>query len=1100
MHMLYRKIFAEDGKLETEAQIYNFNYKWHFKLAGTFPLRRALEDNRDENGRYFYEKDFKEEAWEQVSVPHTFNDKELFSTRTEDEGANQTRTFSFYRKRFRLPEKYRGRKVIIEFEGIRQSCFLYINGKMAGFYENGAAPFGFDLTAYIDYDGDNLIAIATDNTSTRNAPFCMAETPNYPDAEPGSYIAGLEEDTAEECRKGVGFFWNCNDFNPAIGGLTKNIRLHIKPQVYLTLPLYTNLQTSGTYIFADRFEKDFTDINIWAEVRNESGRNINVYTEGIVIDNGGHEVARITSEMSEITPSELPAVPPLSITPKEAYTKKGNGYIPINDEERLPATETASSAVSVIRSKGTVKNIKRWCVDYPYLYTVRTILYADGKAVDSVETVTGFRKTAYNNMRGLMINDEPVWLTGYAQRSANEWAAVGAANDWLKDFDARLVRESNANHIRWMHVAACPADIRSCDRFGIVCTQPAGDKERESFGRQWKQRVELMRDVIIYFRNNPSIIFWEVGNNAVNAAHMREMRKVKQELDPYGGRYIGCRTINTFDAVKEAEYVGTMLNRHAARFQSELMPVTETEYLREESPRRVWDDFSPPDYDYDNIWTGKGGLKQSGLDVHDYTAEEFAIRAALGYSEFFNDRMGGASGKNLYSAAAALCWTDSIQHGRQSGSENARMSGRVDGVRVRKQSFDVFKVMQNEAPEVKIFGHWSYPQTGGDNYKYPVKRFNGRFWEKTGEYAYRDPHNKTVYVIGSYPVARVELIINGTTAGICKKPVYTFIFPFEGIDITQSGYIEARAYGYDGELIASDRIDTAGEAYEIKLTPHTGERGLLADGEDVIFFDVEVLDKNGFICPLCYDRIDFELEGPGKFLGGYNSGRYNGCGKHDSVIHQKHVYAECGTNRVFVRASETAGEFRLTAKMKGVKETTVSFASVTADTSALSAQPMQRIAYSMEDFDGVNKYAFEPIAHADAVKYTPENKTYCKVLINEDEADTHGIKVEYLNDAVYGPIVYIFDRINRVYPGRIKYTYNRENGLLIFETGGHKIELKQGRTHMIVDGGESLLNGEPIVNDDGILIAEISAAAPYIEGAAAWYDENVGLYRIMLNP
>lgn len=64
------------------------------------------------------------------------------------------------------------------------------------------------------------------------------------------------------------------------------------------------------------------------------------------------------------------------------------------------------------------------------------------------------------------------------QRSANEWAAVGAAVDWLKDYDAKLIRESNANHIRWMHVAACPADIRACDRRGIVCTQPAGDKER----------------------------------------------------------------------------------------------------------------------------------------------------------------------------------------------------------------------------------------------------------------------------------------------------------------------------------------------------------------------------------------------------------------------------------------------------------------------------------------------------------------------------------------------------------------------------------------------------------------------------------------------
>ena len=72
-----------------------------------------------------------------------------------------------------------------------------------------------------------------------------------------------------------------------------------------------------------------------------------------------------------------------------------------------------------------------------------------------------------------------------------------------------------------MHVAGSPADVRAFDRCGIVCTQPAGDKEKESFGRQWDQRVELMRDVIIAFRNHPSIVFWEAGNNSISCEHMR---------------------------------------------------------------------------------------------------------------------------------------------------------------------------------------------------------------------------------------------------------------------------------------------------------------------------------------------------------------------------------------------------------------------------------------------------------------------------------------------------------------------------------------------------------------------------------------------------
>lgn len=1065
--------------------VYNFNYQWKFMLADAFPLSAALQKHKDQNGRYFYEPEYDVSQWKSVSVPHTFNDGELFSTRIEDGGANQTRTFSFYRKKFRLDEPD-GKKILLEFEGIRQSCFLYVNGKLTGYYENGVAPFGFDISAYV-HKGENVIAVATDNTCTRNVPYCMAETPNYPDVEPGSYMAELDPDTVEPDRRGVGFFWNCNDFNPSLGGLTRNISLHIKPLVYLTLPLYTNLKTTGTYIYeADK------RITVEAEIRNESGAAAECVVENTVYSEDGAELMHFRSASKMVNAHELPEFPPLSIIPKDAYVKNGDHYEAVNDEGLLAPTEFAAEKVSVVKASAAMADIKPWSVGTPYLYKIKTTLIVDGEKADEIETVTGFRTVDYDNTRGIKINGEPVWLTGYAQRSANEWAAVGAACDWLRDFDARLVRESNANHIRWMHIAACPADIRSCDRYGIVCTQPAGDKERENFGRRWRQRMELMRDVIIYFRNSPSILFWEVGNNAVNAGHMRQMRLMKEQLDPNGGRRIGCRTLSTPEVVAEAEYVGTMLNRHAGRFQSELMPILETEYLREESPRRVWDDFSPPDYDYDNIWAGKGGLKAVGVDVHDLTAEDFAIRAAMGYSEFFNDRMGGASGKDLYSAAVALCWTDSAQHGRQSGSENARMSGRVDAARVRKQSFDVFRVMQNEQPEIKILGHWNYPKKGGDNYKYPLKEFNGSVWVKTGEYDYRNPEKKTVYVVGSYPVARVELYINGSLAGVCDKPEYTFIFRFDGIDVTQSGCIEAKAYGYDNRLIAEDKLVTAGIPAKIRLTPNDGG-GLLADGSDTAFVDIEITDKRGVVCPLCFERIDFKLTGEGAFLGGYNSGRYNGFGKNDSVIHQNHVYAECGTNRVFIRATDTPGIIKLTASMKGLPESEIEIISHKTDISALSADKVKRMAGNVND--DINRYAFEPIPQADAVKYVPEDKIICKVLIDADEADLRGMRAEVINDAVYGPIQYVLDRINRVYPNRAEYEYDTDNGIMRIKTGGNTIELQKGHTHMLVNGAENLLNGEPEIHD-GIMVAEISAIAPFIDGASARYDDNVKLYRI----
>ena len=92
--------------------------------------------------------------------------------------------------------------------------------------------------------------MVTDNTSTRNLDVCTAETPNAPDVEPGSYLFPITEaaDVPAD-RVGVNYFWNCNDFNPSIGGLSKNVWLHVVNRLYLTLPLYSNLRTKGLYVY-----------------------------------------------------------------------------------------------------------------------------------------------------------------------------------------------------------------------------------------------------------------------------------------------------------------------------------------------------------------------------------------------------------------------------------------------------------------------------------------------------------------------------------------------------------------------------------------------------------------------------------------------------------------------------------------------------------------------------------------------------------------------------------------------------------------------------------------------------------------------------------
>lgn len=1033
---------------------YNFNIDWKFSkpYQETWPLMDAMDSTIDSAGHKFYEPAFDDSEWKAVSLPHTFNDEDSFRNIAEDAGdIGVYRGISFYRKEFSLPKEDEGKKVFIEFESARQAVYLYLNGTLVGYYEAGVDPFGIDLTENMKFGERNVLAAAVDNTSTRGMTELVAET------KPGSEIGAND---------GAQFQWNCRDFNPDMGGLNGNSILHVKNSVYETLPLYSNLRTKGSYIYADNFNiaAKTADIHVETEVRNESGAAKKLTLEAVVCDNNGNVVTTLTSE--PVSAESTAASRELSIIPEDAY------------EDEPADTVTDSVNVVTLTASVTANNLRFWSPDDPYLYTVYTIIKSGGEVVDVTEHTTGFRKAEARGGEngGIYINDKFYWLTGYAQRSTNEWAAIGIANDWLHDYDAQLIRESNANFIRWMHVAAKPVDIRAADKYGIVCVQPAGDKEGDVTGRQWDQRVEAMRDTIIYFRNSPSILFWESGNSANSSEHMREMTALRKKLDPGSMKFMGSRSIVYPPTVEESEYVGTMLGRNvwngkeftedgvAAR---DARAIVETEYHREESPRRVWDDYSPPDFDYRNTYSG--GSKISHKDAFDLTAEDFVISDAKQYNDYYSHRMQANCPEPYYSAAAALCWSDSDQHGRQQATENARMSGRVDPVRIKKQSFYAYQVMQSEEPGVYVLGHWSYP-TDESAYVYELKDEN---YQYTGEMALRDPKNKTVYVVASN-CAYVKLYVNGEEAGECREPLASFVYSFPGIDITRHGYIEAVAYDGSGAELARHRIDTVGEPARMILTPVTGPEGLYADGEDVVYIDVEVVDEDGNVCPLDYERIDFEVTGPAVMLGGYNSG------VKDLGHSNNYVYAECGTNRIFLRATREAGEITVTAKRAGLKSTTVKLSSKAfeLDENGLTAKMPQSREQGLQPEAPKAETAYAPMMKlgepfiinwgVNTVLRAKENKDSSIALaVNGTELAADAYRMV----GVYGEVIPVLQALG------INYTYDEASGTLTASYNGVTIETSVRNSEMKINGEPSIVNDWPEVID-GKLYAELSMIAP----------------------
>jgi beta-galactosidase len=300
-------------------------------------------------------------------------------------------------------------------------------------------------------------------------------------------------------------------------------------------------------------------------------------------------------------------------------------------------------------------------------------------------------------------------------------------------------------------------------------------------------------------------------------------------------------------------------------------PLIETEDFRDEGARRFWDDYSPPYF----------GFKKGPNDTYAWNSETFALAAAGRYWAYWKNRISNTDpAHSKWSGYASIYFSDSNADGRQQSSEIARVSGKVDAVRIPKPIYFAHRVMQNPRPDIHILGHWTY----------------------------REATRKTVNVISNSQT--VELRLNGQLLGKTSTPRDGYVFAFADIN-WEAGTLTATGYN-DGKEVCRHELATVGAARQIKLTPVVGPAGLLADGAEVALIDVEVVDDQGRRCPTDDARLDFTITGPAVWRGGYNSGR-------PGSTNNLHLNTECGINRVAVRSTLTAGTITVTATRDGLQ-------------------------------------------------------------------------------------------------------------------------------------------------------------------------------------
>jgi beta-galactosidase len=782
-------------------QKYNFNANWKLFVGDPAGAERP---------------DFDDSTWKEITLPRAWNEDDAFRKDIKDLSTG----VAWYRKQFKLPANTAEMKVFLEFEGIRHGGDFYLNGKLIGRNENGVMAFGFDITNALQ-PGINVLAARIDNAW------------DYKEKSTNS-----------------AFQWSDRNFYANYGGINKNVFLHVTAKLHQTLPLYSNLGTTGVYVYASDFDIRGRTARVTAEsqVINESGKARTISYEVVVNDANGRRIARIKGSKETLAPGETKNL-------------------------------TASARVG---------NLNFWSWGYGYLYDVQTILREEDKVVDAVTTRTGFRKTEFAN--GMVkLNDRVIQLKGYAQRTTNEWPALGSAVPaWLSDFSNRLMVESGANLVRWMHVTPWKQDVESCDRLGLMQAMPAGDSERDVDGRRWEQRLEVMRDAIIYNRNNPSVVFYESGNKGVSEDHMRQMKAIRDKYDPHGGRASGSREMLES---RTAEYGGEMLyiNKSAG------IPMWAMEYSRDEGLRKYWDDYSPPFHK-----DGDGPLHNNqDASVYNRNQDSHALENVVRWYDYWRERPG--TGKRVSSGGVNIVFSDSNTHHR--GAENYRRSGEVDAMRLPKDGYFAHQVMWDgwvdvERPRTHIVGHWNYA----------------------------DGTKKNVYVISS--AERIELFVNGKSLGFGEQSS-RFLYTFRNV-AWQPGLVQAIGYDAAGKRITEDAKRTAAAASGIRLTVHAGPRGLTADGADVALVDVEVVDAAGRRCPTALDLVNFQLTGPGEWRGGIAQGP-------DNYILSKSLPVENGINRVIIRSTPKSGKITLSANAAGLKPASVEIVSRRKATEGLSS-------------------------------------------------------------------------------------------------------------------------------------------------------------------
>lgn len=545
-----------------------------------------------------------------------------------------------------------------------------------------------------------------------------------------------------------------------------------------------------------------------------------------------------------------------------------------------------------------VERPKLWSPETPVLYKAVSKIYSGDTLLDTYSTRFGIRTIEYIADKGFYLNGKRRKFQGVCNH--HDLGPLGAAiNVAALRHQLTLLKEMGCDAIRTSHNMPAPELVELCDEMGfMMMLEPFDewdiakcDNGYHRFFNEWaeKDMVNMLRQ----YRNNPCVVMWSIGNE-VPTQWSPEGYKVAKFLQDICHREDPTRPVTCgMDQVKSVlangfaamldipglNYRAHLYDEAYERLPQNIILGSETsstvssrgvyKFPVERKAGAMYDDHQSSSYDLEYCsWSNIPDIDFARAEDHEWTIGQFV------WTGF--DYLGEPS---PYDTNA---WPN-----------HSSMFGIIDLASIPKDRYYLYRSVWNkEAETLHILPHWNW---------------EGREGEKI-----------PVFVYTNYPSA--ELFINGKSYGRQTKHKNGTVenrYRLMWHDaVYQPGEVRVVAYDEQGNPVAEKTVRTAGKPHHIELV--TDRSSLQADGKDLAYVTLRIVDKDGNLCPNDGRLVSFKVKGAGKYRASAN-----GDPTCLDLFHKPEMHAFGGMLTVIVQSGEKTGEIELQATAKGIKTGTI---------------------------------------------------------------------------------------------------------------------------------------------------------------------------------